>query len=100
VRWRYALRANTAASAGGAASAWATATAPSARPAAAYAGPLRLGGFGERAVRAGGGQGGAPIGRVRLTPPMPRTPRSPIARAVSSAPVSKKKQQSYSSSPR
>ena len=60
---RYALRANTAASAGGAASAWAPRVAPSARPAEAYACPLPLGdsasapserGAGRVALRQGG----------------------------------------------
>src|SRR5262245_38662666 len=70
VRWRYALRANTAASDDVAVSAWAPALAPAARPAEAYAGPLRLGVKRERVVRAGGGQGGAPSGRAFLTPRM------------------------------
>src|SRR5262245_44464520 len=67
---RYALRANTAASDGAAASAWALTSAPSARPAEAYACPPRLGASRERVGRAGGGQGGAPSGLVRLTPRM------------------------------
>src|SRR5262249_9012354 len=77
---RKSLRGNTAASDGGAASAWALTPPPSARPAEAYACPLRPGVQRGRAVRAGGGQGGAPHGRVFLTPTDAGTPRCSIAR--------------------